>query len=615
MPPKKATTQSKSNRTVTKPPEIAKPSGKKSRSKAKPGTHNCESNAPSGDNQQQPRETTGPKKTRASHKLGNEELLCETDLEAFLTAERARKAASNRAKRLAAQEERRRQTQLPDETANNTQILERYLTEQALAGTLQPELDPLLADLRLDAYNLMQSIDRVANRTADINDPAAIAASIVNKINTFTREPFNRTENMVDESIATKTSKKSGLSDAQKVHRCIKSNVARLANEDYLQNSHDNQIVSEINNDPSSLGEEDSWKWGLDMAKCRRSNEAVFQRTIMMRTINRFGFEAFATTVDWTTESVWKSPAPEVSKNERQLWNPKPDLAVGFQPKILFPDNPSRIDKIPTVLRPHILPDASDTTSDDAGRVFPFLMLEVKGQTSTNSGKGASLQSVNDAAHALFNIWQFMKEEESMRETFFEKVRVFTAGGHDKQFWVRVHRAEHASDTPSEECPLRFEFHDIVRLEGSSYTQHRVQTIIGNIITWCRSNLLPLARQAAEHACVHAESISDRSLKGSIAELRKGDSQIYTSEQTPDESQFSPSTTLGKRPGDQADAGRVEKNARTNTGEQNVEAPQQGKKKRGRRSKSDQQQMGASFGSGTNEATNQLASVGVADSQ
>ena len=555
MPPKKATARPRSRRTIAEPFDTDELTDPRPSSNTKIGTRARGRKSPFDGNQRSPAKSLELRKTRTSRNTAGEELLDVYALEDFLKKRRARKAGT-------------RVLKAPTEH-DSIHRVEEYLTQQ-----VQPNFESVLEEIRLDAENLVQTIDRVSNRLTDISEPAAIAAGIVNKIGASTREPLDRIEDMPSRSEASKTTKASKsqkLSEGQKIQRCIKSNVARLPQKTYLKNAYDVDVVSTITNGISSMKDEDSHHWKLDLAKSRRSNEAVFQRTIMMRTINRFNSEIFDEAVDWTTKSLWKNPPPNSKDIEAKLWAPKPDLAIGFQPDMLSPENPDRLDEVPTVFRPHMLPDISDTTSDDEGRAFPFLTLEVKGQTGSISGKEASLQSVNEAAHALFNIWQFMKEEETMCKLFFEKVRVFTAGGHGNKFWFRMHRAENNSIKISEDYPLRFVFHDLIQFEGADYTQHRIQALVQNIIQWSIRNLLPLLQKAVDHACEHSDTISARSIKDpAIAELKKPDSRISSSEQTASASQDSPNTVLGKRSGGQAASDRVDKNARTNTKERHT---------------------------------------------
>ena len=602
MPRKKATIQSKSKRTVTEPPETSEPNHTKTPNRAKTEVRGWDSHPQSSENQQQPRETAGSKKTRASHKPWDEELLSKTDLDAFLKSQRAVTAANNKAKRLAAQDERRRQTQQLETTSISNQRTREYVEHHP-----QTDLDSILDQIRSDVQELFDNLEEVSKRTTDLSDTATLAAELVAKLKGFGFEPPGGIADIMGGQ--SQASRQTKINEDDKVFRCKESNVARFPKKDFMSNKTDQTITSAIIADSvKAKTKEDAPRWLLDMAKSMRSNEAVFQRTIMMRTINRFHLEALGKTIDWTAETEWKNPRPE-SRFNVKLWAPKPDLTIGFQPDALFKDDEELQDKIPQFLVPHMLPEM--TKYPDEGRAFPFLTMEVKGPSERLSGESANLQSINEAAQALFNIWRFMREDQDLEKRFFENVRVFTAGGHKNQFWVRIHRAVNKSTMMiNDDYPLRFQYYEFLTLEKEEYTQARVRAVVHSIIEWAIKQLLPSLREAVEYVYSHANEIQAREIQNSTADNKKPDPQSSNHEQSPSVSQESPVANEKKRAGNETDTERNPKNIKT----KDTPKSAKGGHRRGLRSDS-QQDAKASFGSGTHEATNKLANVDVADAQ
>ena len=82
---------------------------------------------------------------------------------------------------------------------------------------------------------------------------------------------------------------------------------------------------------------EDEERWDRDFAKCQISDEAIFQRTIMMELIGR---HQLADTLDYTCESSWTcaSTMPQRKSDFGHLMpKPRPDLAVAFKTDSLLP--------------------------------------------------------------------------------------------------------------------------------------------------------------------------------------------------------------------------------------------------------------------------------------
>lgn len=69
-------------------------------------------------------------------------------------------------------------------------------------------------------------------------------------------------------------------------------------------------------------------RWERDMSKCKLSNEAIFQRTIMVDIIGRDGL---GDKLDYTCEAPWKADRMPSCNESVQPAQPKPDLAVAFK--------------------------------------------------------------------------------------------------------------------------------------------------------------------------------------------------------------------------------------------------------------------------------------------
>lgn len=128
--------------------------------------------------------------------------------------------------------------------------------------------------------------------------------------------------------------------------------------------------------------------WKQDMDKCAVGNEFLFQRTIMMTTIDRHDFADFKTTFDYNTELEWKSDHPPTSDPEHPLWAPKPDLCVGFRRNQLFKKSRRWWRFLPAELKACMVPEKLPH-GKDVGRAFPFLMFEAKGASADLGGRDA----------------------------------------------------------------------------------------------------------------------------------------------------------------------------------------------------------------------------------
>ena len=251
--------------------------------------------------------------------------------------------------------------------------------------------------------------------------------------------------------------------------------------------------------------------WDEDLSKSAVSNEAYFARTIMMTSIFRYRILKIEASLDFNVELEWISPHP-LRINHRSgklepnvhLPFPKPDLCVGFNRNALFPEGlDSRWSLIPQHMAPFMVPE-NLTNPNDLGRAFPFLMLEAKGSSAPIGGDMASQQSVIAAAHALYNIWNFMKVTEKLEEEFFKYVLIFTASVHGEEYRLHVHRAVKlavADGALSKDYPLSFRHTILKQFKGSDYNRVQVQTTVDCILDWALSTLLPKVSGAVSHVC------------------------------------------------------------------------------------------------------------------
>lgn len=209
-----------------------------------------------------------------------------------------------------------------------------------------------------------------------------------------------------------------------------------------------------------------------------------------MSAIDRHDFFGLKQHLDYSVQLGWVSEAPLSRDSEGDLVPnpdldaPKPDLAVAFRLDSIVQshDYDTTLNALPATMRHHAMPE-NITTPQDSTRAFPFLMINALGNDAPYDDGAATERSCSDAAHALFNIWMFVKDHEDLRCLFFERVRVFTAGGNGEKFWVRVHRAERLPEKQGrlhEEYPLTFQYEEVLRkISGEEYTKANVRGLMG----------------------------------------------------------------------------------------------------------------------------------------
>ncbi len=222
-------------------------------------------------------------------------------------------------------------------------------------------------------------------------------------------------------------------------------------------------------------------RWKFDKSRCARSNEAKFQRTVMMDILDRHKLNE---NTDYDCEAPWHSrrfPCRDCSAEQCRISMPTPDLAVGFRSNSLLMDDEVSVawTRLKS-LEGHIFPEG--TTLHQKDRAFHFFSMEVKGKRGTLDNKTAQAQNLNTASQALYNIYRCMKEANELN-LFFEEIRVFSAVATVEGFWLRVHRAIKVNERQhnNKDYPIGFEFDEVIEL-GKSYTRKRVSGIVANVL-------------------------------------------------------------------------------------------------------------------------------------
>ena len=266
--------------------------------------------------------------------------------------------------------------------------------------------------------------------------------------------------------------------------------------------------------------------WALDQAKCNKgSNEALFQRTLMMSLISRHRliYARGPTTqclLDFSVEESWGCPPMPTRaywKGESFLTQPKPDLAVCFNRKTLIPDH--LWNDMPRATKRLACYESTDEIG--RARVFHFFTIEAKkAKTSTGDTVGMR-QSLNNASQALHNMFEFFREAGPQQEDiFFAKVRFFTVVASTEGLAIRTHRATREPTKGSNqgfiipEYPLRFEYKEFCSIPRDKFERKRVlETFEKILLGYGAKELHPLLQTAA---------------KGVVEKLRKDTDGMYS---------------------------------------------------------------------------------------
>ena len=231
----------------------------------------------------------------------------------------------------------------------------------------------------------------------------------------------------------------------------------------------------------SAIQRRDDALWQTDMSKCARSNEANFQRTIMMTILNR---QELDEQLDFTCEAEWISerfPCLDCFNFKCKLTKPKPDLAVAFRSESLLPTNGNMADfaRLKT-WQGSIFPEGMQEFQNE--RAFYFFSIEAKGKRGMLDNQKAQFQNLNTASQALYNIYRCMKRVNDL-ETFFKEVRVFSIVATVEGLLLRVHRPHKLVDGQANhpEYPIGFRFDNLGHLKGD-YSRAQASTMVYNIL-------------------------------------------------------------------------------------------------------------------------------------
>ena len=254
--------------------------------------------------------------------------------------------------------------------------------------------------------------------------------------------------------------------------------------------------------------------WAMDQEKCQNgSNEALFQRTLMMSLIARHCliYERQSSNVrylDFSVEEAWTCPpmpSRAYIRGAKFLTQPKPDLAVCFYRPAVIPDH--LWNEMPSATQ--CLACYENINRPGIDRVFHFLTIEAKrANTSSNDDTGKH-QSLNNASQALHNMFEFFRDAGSEHEEkFFDRVRFFSVVANAEGLMIRIHRATREPkdglgqgfimpDKP--EYPLRFEHQEYCRVQKESFGRKTVfETFERILIGYGVRELRCLLEKAAE---------------------------------------------------------------------------------------------------------------------
>jgi hypothetical protein len=278
--------------------------------------------------------------------------------------------------------------------------------------------------------------------------------------------------------------------------------------------------------------------WALDQAKCNKgSNEALFQRTLMMSLIarHRLIYARDPTPqclLDFSVEESWGCPAMPTRaywKGESFLTQPKPDLAVCFDRKALIPDH--LWNDMPRATKRLACYESADEIG--GARVFHFFTIEAKkAKTSTGDTVGMR-QSLNNSSQALHNMFEFFREAGPQHEdTFFAKVRFFSVVASTEGLAIRTHRATREPANGSDqgfiipEYPLRFEYREFCSVPRDKFERKTVLEAFEKILLGYGAKEL--------HVLLHnaAKDIVEKLRKDTRGMYLRGDENFYRYGQT-----------------------------------------------------------------------------------
>ena len=206
-------------------------------------------------------------------------------------------------------------------------------------------------------------------------------------------------------------------------------------------------------------------EFDIDVSYCKKSNEAILQRTVMTSIIDRWQLhELFV----YNCEGQWSLPKifqlPTRSRGD-EVTLPKPDLAVSFTLEAFTGTDTSS--PFPKQISACMRPDGG------VGRCFPFIFMEAK--RGAHDLEPAYMANLHSASQALFNIYIWMLQA-GHEEIFFDRVRIFSIVLNAHEISVRVHRAISLPEASS----LSYHFDEIVSING--YTRDQACLLFKNVL-------------------------------------------------------------------------------------------------------------------------------------
>ncbi|KAI0099228.1 hypothetical protein GGR51DRAFT_552106 [Nemania sp. FL0031] len=233
-----------------------------------------------------------------------------------------------------------------------------------------------------------------------------------------------------------------------------------------------------------------------DLERCENpSNEAIFQRTVMMSIIDRSHLK---TTFDFNCEGQWSlegdNALPSAGGPMDVITAPKPNLAIFFRRQALGRD----------IWRASIPSDLESCMNPDKyrNRCFPFMFVETKKEF--DSIESAVMANCLSASQALFNIYAWMKRAD-LEELFFNEVRVFTITISAEKVIFRVHRAVKSISWRGK-LEIYYYYDD---LKCGGYTRDELCTLIHNILNeYAETTLLEALKKTVND--VFIKELEDR---------------------------------------------------------------------------------------------------------
>ncbi|KAI1292692.1 hypothetical protein F5Y03DRAFT_375373 [Xylaria venustula] len=249
-----------------------------------------------------------------------------------------------------------------------------------------------------------------------------------------------------------------------------------------------------------------------DLVHCKYpSNEAVFQRTVLMSILNR---HQISDKFDFNCEGAWSLRSsyyalPSTEKNT--VPSPKPDLAIFCRFNSLVGRGPYwKSTPIPDDLKLCMSPDGY------IQRCFPFIFIEAK--KGFHDLTPALMANMHSASQALFNIFVWMRAA-GHQDKFFSDVRLFSVAINAENFALRVHRAQAAEEGEG----LEFYYDDIC--DGHAYKRDHICNLIRNVLVgYAEKTLVDILKETVETVLGNERQIQALKRKSEAAGLAVGDS-------------------------------------------------------------------------------------------